>query len=205
VTLPAGELPPVSLADALRERGCGRGDLGGTVTAAELGTLLWSSYAPSRPQHRPYPSAGAQYVARLRLIARAVDGLEPGQYEVDPVSRRLLPLCPLPGDDELAQTSMWFDRDAHEAGRVQVATLPALLGLYVEVTALRQRYGLRALRFALLEAGHLAQYLALAAAAAGLSLGIIGGFYDDVAHEVFMLDGVDDVLAYLLPVGRVDR
>ena len=32
--------------------------------------------------------------------------------------------------------------------------------------------------------------------------GMVGGFYDDIAHELLLLDGVDEVLAYLLPVGR---
>jgi SagB-type dehydrogenase family enzyme len=212
VPLPAEPLPQVSLGQALAGRACARGDLGGPVRASELGTLLWSSYATisdprlraGRP-HRPYPSAGAQYVARLRLIVRAVSGLDPGLYEVDQAGRRLMPLSPAPDDGELAASSMWFGPQSPEVGRVDLAVLPAMLGLYVELTALRARYGLRALRFALAEAGHLAQNLTLVAAAAGLSAGVIGGFYDDVAHEVFMLDGVDDVLVYLMPVGRQRR
>lgn len=209
VPLPARPLPEVGLSEALRMRVCARGDLGGEVSATDLGTLLWPSYATvadprerdGRP-HRSYPSAGAQYVARIRLIARTVRGLEPGVYEVDPEERRLMPLSALPDDGELAASSMWFGTQSPEAGRVDLARLPALLGLYIELTALRSRYGLRALRFALLEAGHLAQNLTLVAAAVGLSAGVIGGFYDDVAHEIFLLDGVDDVLAYLMPVGR---
>lgn len=209
VPLPARPLPQVGLSEALSARACGRGDLGGAVSAADLGTLLWPAYATiSNPAqrngraHRPYPSAGAQYVARIRLIARTVRDLDPGLYELDPEGRRLMPLSALPDDDELAESSMWFGRQPPEAGRVDLAGLPALLGLYVELTAMRARYGLRALRFALLEAGHLAQNLTLVAAAAGLSVGLLGGFYDDVAHEIFLLDGVDDALAYLMPVGR---
>ena len=68
--------------------------MGGPVNATELGTVLWSSYAgpgtpddpTARPQ-RPYPSAGAQYVARLRLIVRNVEGLPPGHYDLDPAAR----------------------------------------------------------------------------------------------------------------------
>lgn len=209
VLLPAEPLPKVGMDEVLSARACARGDLGGTLRAVDLGTLLWPSYAtisdPGRRDgrpYRPYPSAGAQYVARIRLVAREVQGLDPGLYELDPDGRRLMPLSAPPDDDELTASSMWFGSQAHEIGRVELASLPALLGLYVEVTALRARYGLRALRFALLEAGHLAQNLTLVAAAAGVSLGVLGGFYDDVAHEVFMLDGVDDILAYLMPVGR---
>jgi hypothetical protein len=35
---------------------------------------------------------------------------------------------------------------------------------------------------------------------AGLSLGMIGGCYDDVANEILGLDGIDEFLVYLLPV-----
>jgi thiopeptide-type bacteriocin biosynthesis protein len=206
---PAVEIPPAAslsapLATCLARRTSARGDLGGRFGLADLGSLLRAYVAtdPAAPGSRPYPSAGSQYVARLRLIALQVEGLLSGQYEVDPVAATLMPLAAAPAVDEIVETSMWFTREPGSADHLSVSTLPAVLGLYVELGVLRARYGLRALRFALLEAGHLAQNLALAAAATGLSVGVIGGFYDDVAHEVFMLDGVDDVLVYLLPVGR---
>ncbi|MFF5209778.1 thiopeptide-type bacteriocin biosynthesis protein [Streptosporangium sp. NPDC000396] len=215
VALPTGGPIDMPLGSALARRTTGRGDLGGPVTAADLGTMLWTAYAslpqdgdPTGHPRRPYPSAGAQYVARLRLIVRNIEGLAPGQYDLDQETRTLLPLGAAPSDDELVTASMWFTRDSSPKDRtqaydpVQVSTLPALLGLYVDLGALRARYGLRALRFALLEAGHLAQNLALTAAATGLSTGMMGGFYDDVAHELFLLDGIDEVLAYLLPLGR---
>ncbi|MEE4545898.1 lantibiotic dehydratase C-terminal domain-containing protein [Streptomyces sp. V4-01] len=207
--LPAGEPRHVTLHDALALRTSGYGDLGGPVHAEELGALLWPAYAGraepgghAQPS-RPYPSAGAQYAARLRLVVRHADGLAPGIYEPDPATRMLLPVAAAPTAAELASASMWFGLGAAPLPRsVDVSTLPVLAGLYVELGPLRARYGLRALRFGYLEAGHLAQNLALTAVAAGLSLGMVGGFHDDVAHELFLLDGIDDVLAYLLPIGR---
>jgi thiopeptide-type bacteriocin biosynthesis protein len=193
------------LADALRRRRSGRGRLAGPVTAADLGTLLRHAAGPvaAGPTTRmPYPSGGRQYPARLRLVARDVVGLAPGTYEVDPARVALLPIGPAPSTVDLEATSMWFGASAPEVGGVDAGTVPAVLGLYVQTAAMRARYGLRALRFALLEAGHLAQNLALVAAATGLELGLIGGFYDDLANEVFGLDGIDRFLAYLLPIGH---
>lgn len=207
--LPAAEPHTMPLDEAMTLRRSGHGDLGGAVHAAELGALLWPAYAGRAEPggdgrtSRPYPSAGARYAARLRLVVREVAGLAPGMYEADPGTRTLLPVAAAPTAAELASASMWFGTGpASVPPVVDVSTLPALVGLYVELGPLRARYGLRALRFAYLEAGHLAQNLALTAAATGLSLGMVGGFYDDIAHELFMLDGIDDVLAYLLPVGR---
>jgi thiopeptide-type bacteriocin biosynthesis protein len=212
-----GELGP--LAEALRRRQSGRGRLAGPVTAADLGTLLRHAAGPpsasrssgmppaARGTHSavtrmPYPSAGAQYVARLRLVARQVTGIAPGTYDVDPVRATLLPIGPAPSTVDLEATSMWFGASATEVGGVDAGAVPAVLGMYVHIAGLRARYGMRALRFALLEAGHLAQNLALVAAAIGLELGLIGGFYDDLANDVFGLDGVDRFIVYLLPIGQ---
>lgn len=90
---------------------------------------------------------------------------------------------------------MWFGK-----GATELTGTPAILALYVRIGALRATYGVRALRFAFAEAGHLAQNLGLVAAALGMHLGLIGGFYDDLAHDLLGLDGVNDCLVYLLPV-----
>ena len=208
VALAAGETASHATGEAMRRRASAHGDLGGPVAATDLGDCCGR---PTRAAPLPAPAAGCaaptraperEYAARLRLVVREVAGLRPGLYELDPRTRALLPVAAAPTTAELASASMWFGpADGSAEGAIDVSTLPALIGLYVELGALRSRYGLRALRFAYLEAGHLAQNLALTAAATGLSLGMVGAFYDDIAHELFMLDGIDDVLAYLLPVG----
>jgi thiopeptide-type bacteriocin biosynthesis protein len=197
VELPKPTDPVGSLVTVLRGRRTGLGEeLTGPLTASGLATLLWTAQGMLDDGRRPYPSAGAQYSARLRLVALDVDGLAPGCYDVDEERRTLLALGPAPSTSDLANTSMWFGEELTDPARV-----PALLGLYVRLGALRRTYGLRAMRLAFTEAGHLAQNLALVAAATDLSMGVIGGFYDDVAHDVLGLDGVDDCLVYLLPIG----
>ncbi|MEV4411026.1 thiopeptide-type bacteriocin biosynthesis protein [Catellatospora sp. NPDC049609] len=216
--LPAHEAPNATLVDVLRRRRSARGALTGPVDAADLGTLLWTAYSVSHHEqitlpdgstyrfgHRPYPSAGAKYVARLRLIARDVAGLAPGCYHVDPVERVLWQLGDAPSDVDLVATSDWFQPGRSPYEGLDISALPAMLALYVELGRLRPRYGLRGLRFATAEAGHLAQNLSLVGAATGLSVGMIGGFYDDVVHEVVGLDGIDNIAIYLLPVGRQRR
>ncbi|WP_051367197.1 thiopeptide-type bacteriocin biosynthesis protein [Hamadaea tsunoensis] len=209
INLPSHELPPVSLAEAMRLRGSARGRITGPVSDVDLGTLLWSAHAVTHTQvmanfeypHRPYPSAGAKYVARVRLVVRDVAGLEPGCYHVDPVGRRLAYLGAAPTVADLRAMSMWFQDRTGLVEGLDIGAAPAMLAVYVELGRLRPRYGMRALRFAVAEAGHLAQNLALVAAATGLHLGMIGGFYDDLVHEVFGLDGIDNLAIYLMPVG----
>lgn len=217
VRLPEHDLT-VSLADALRRRGSARGRVVGPLTAGELGTVLWRAYGTTgivpvtlpdgrryELARRPYPSGGQQYPAQLRLVVWDIPGLEPGVYHADPVEKVLWRLGAAPSVDDLEATSSWFGEAAVAQGGIDLTELPALLGLYVDVSQVRQRYGLRTPRLVLVEAGHLAQNLALVAAGTGLALGMIGGFYDDLANEVFGLDGVDQMLVYLLPLGRYPR
>jgi hypothetical protein len=90
---------------------------------------------------------------------------------------------------------MWFGPTV-----APLADTPAMLALYVELGGLRRTYGLRALRFAYVEAGHLAQNLGLVAAALSIRMGLVGGFYDDLANDLFRLDGVNNTLVYLIPL-----
>ncbi|WP_051969186.1 thiopeptide-type bacteriocin biosynthesis protein [Kitasatospora azatica] len=214
LALPAGPLPARSLHQAFTARVSARGPLLGPLSAATLGTLLWSCHAESHRTeqrlpdgttrtvaHRPYPSAGALYTARLRLIALEVDGLPPGTYQCLPEQRALRPIGPAPSVAELTALSSYFSRPADDPDLVGIDQAPAVLGLYVDFGLLRRRYGLRALRLGLLEAGHLAQTLLLGATALGLSSIPLAGFLDDLAHELFSLDDLDQPLQYLLPLG----
>jgi thiopeptide-type bacteriocin biosynthesis protein len=197
ISLPEPKQLLASLVTALRTRQTSRGvALTGVLTTKDLATLLWTAQG-AISFRRPYPSAGAQYCARIRVIALNVVGLRPGCYDADEETRSLSWAGPCPSIEDLETTSMWFGPES-----TPLAGTPAVLALYVRQGTLRQTYGLRALRFAFAEAGHLAQNLGLVAAAMDVSLGLIGGIYDDLAHDLLALDGVNDTLVYLLPVAR---
>ena len=203
IPLAACPTPPVSLWDALADRRSRRGPYG-PLSAADLGTLLLQATRPgntTRSRTRAYPSAGAQLPVRLRLVVRVAGSIPTGLYEVDLATSHLDRIAECPSPADLAASSMWFRDGAAGPEQIDVNGLPVLIGLYLDLAPIRARYGMRALRFALLEAGHVAQNLALVAAACGLQVCTVGGFYDDVANEVFLLDGVDRVMTYLLPVG----
>jgi thiopeptide-type bacteriocin biosynthesis protein len=196
-------LPPVSLADALGRRSSRRGPYG-PMTDSHLGALLWeSTSAPlgAGLTGRTYPSAGAQNAVRLRVLVRDVLGLPEGIYDADIDRRTLIPIAPSPSPADLAAISMWFTDGPPGPMQIDVNGLPALIAVVLDMRTIRARYGLRALRMALLEAGHVAQNLALVAAATDLQLCPVGGIYDDLAHDVLLVDGLERFLAYLLPVG----
>ncbi|MFI2608530.1 thiopeptide-type bacteriocin biosynthesis protein [Kitasatospora sp. NPDC018619] len=201
--LPADPLPPVTLTDALRTRRSTRGRLTGPLTAGALGGLLWSAYAPDPDSgHRPYPSAGALHTVGLRLVALAVDGLPAGTYECLPGHRGLRPVGPAPALDDLRALSSYLSRPAGAPDAIGIDRAPAVLAVYLDLAHLRRRYGLRALRLGLLEAGHLTQNLLLTSAALGLGTTPLGGVQDDLAHELLGLDDLGEPIQYLLPLGR---
>ncbi|SDS78822.1 thiopeptide-type bacteriocin biosynthesis domain-containing protein [Streptomyces sp. TLI_053] len=201
--LPADPLPAVPLADALLTRRSTRGRLTGPLTAGQLGGLLWSACAPNRPTgDRPYPSAGGMRAVRVRLIALAVEGLPAGTYHCLPELRCLRPIGPAPDPEQLKALSYYLSRPASDPQALVVDEAPAVLAVHLDLAALRQRYGLRALRLGLVETGHLTQNLLLTSAAFGLGTTPLGGLFDDLAHELLALDDLDQPIQYLLPLGR---
>ncbi|MFJ7327822.1 thiopeptide-type bacteriocin biosynthesis protein [Streptomyces cyaneofuscatus] len=213
--LPAGPFPEADLRTVMNSRVARRGALTGPLDAASLGTLLWGAHASGHEsvhrfadggerlmRHRPYPSAGALYTAGLRLIALDVQGLAPGTYQCLPDRRALRYIGPAPDLDDIRSLSSYLSRPDDDPDGIVPDGLPVVLGLYVDLGRLRERYGLRALRLGLLEAGHLAQSLLLTATALRLGTTPLGGFRDDLAHEIFGLDDLDQPLQYVLPLGR---
>lgn len=202
LALPAPALPRVLLADAIRERRSGRSFAETELALADLATLLHAAYGVTHRSALPdgrhgqplraVPSGGALYPLELYVLAQRVAHVDRGLWHYDPL-RHVLERLPL--------------RSTHD---------PAVLGAYPEllepaaavvlVTAMfwrtRFKYALRGYRFALLEAGHLAQNLLLAAAALRLAAVPVGGVYDARVEQLLGVDGVDESLVYVLSVGR---
>ena len=65
----------------------------------------------------------------------------------------------------------------------------------------RFKYGERGYRFALLEAGHAAQNMLLAATALALAALPLGGFYDRRLDELVGADGLDEATLYAIALG----
>lgn len=197
VPLPPAELGEISLAEAVAARRSRRAFGDRAVTTVELATLLHAAYGvtgslPSTPQLlRTAPSGGALYPLELYVLPRRVEGLETALYHYDPLRHVLERLAPLPvvvGSD-LSPYGDLLER----------------CGAVIAITAMfwrsRFKYGHRAYRFTLLEAGHVAQNALLAAAALGLAAVPLGGFYDRTVDALLGVDGLHEASLYLVPVG----
>jgi SagB-type dehydrogenase family enzyme len=83
-------------------------------------------------------------------------------------------------------------------GAAEAAAIVAIVAVFWRS---RFKYGLRGYRFALLEAGHVAQNLLLACTAADLPAVPLGGFFDARLNRLIDLNGVDEAAVYAVALG----
>jgi SagB-type dehydrogenase family enzyme len=186
------------LGDALARRRSVRSFADRALTLAELAALLRAGYGVTgefRDEHdrqplRSAPSGGALYPLELSVAALRVAELAPGLYHFDPL------------DDALELVDAVRPAIAATTPFAEVAAGAAAV---VVISAVfwrsRFKYGLRGYRFALLEAGHVAQNVLLAATALELGAVALGGFYDRRLDELLHVNGVDESALYMLCVG----
>ena len=106
--------------------------------------------------------------------------------------------------EETGYESGWVYDHLHpvpEPTQEPVYEAPAVFVVAGVVARTSQRYGQRALRYVLIEAGHVGQNLLLQAVALGLGGVPIGAFYDEDVRAVLGLPADNQVL-YIIPVGH---
>jgi SagB-type dehydrogenase family enzyme len=141
---------------------------------------------------RAAPSAGALYPLEAYLVAARVDGLATGVHRYDPAAHALEHIDFQPRLDALARATA-MDELGAAAGMMVVTAIPARS---------RLKYGERAYRFVLLEAGHVAQNMLLVAEQLGLSACAVGGFVDAEVDTAIGIDGVDEISLYVVALGH---
>lgn len=177
----------MTLDEALRRRRSVRTFSPRPLTPAETGRLLWSAQGITDPASggRTAPSAGAIHPLEVVLVTpEGVFRYAPGGHALQRVAS---------GDRRgtLALAAL-----GQEAVRGAAADL-VLVGVIDKMTA---KYGARAERFVMMEAGHAGQNVLLEAVALGLAAVPIGAFSDaDVVQAVGLRAG--ETPLYILAVG----
>ncbi len=192
VTLPPPRFPSVMLEETLRLRRSEREYTGDPLTAEEVSVLLWAAGGWTVGGGCTIPSAGGIYPLRLYAVCGDVVGVPIGVYRYLPDRHVLAPHLPADVRGRLARASLEQPWVGECAFLLAVAALPAMTAA---------RYGGRGMRYVLIEAGHAAQNVYLAAAALGLGTVAVGAFEDDVVASVLEL-AEGEIPLYLLPVGR---
>ena len=188
---PADPPQPCGLDDALARRRSVRAFSPRSLDAQTVARLLWAAQGITDPGgHRTAPSAGALYP--LELYAVEASGVFHYQPSRSPTEAPLARVREGDRRSELAAAALG-----------QAAVSGAALDIVVTAVIARTRakYGERAERFALLEAGHAAQNVLLEATALGLGSVPVGAFDDDAVAKVIGAPSGESVL-YIVAVGE---
>jgi len=187
---------PMSLDRALDERRSIRKYNGEPISLGQLGYLIWASTGIHRADHgyefRTAPSAGALYPIETYIVANAVRKLEPGVYHY------------AIRNHELEQLKTGDMRDAIAAAALGQGMCAAASTVFVWTAVFprsKWKYDQRAYRYIYLDAGHIAQNLALAAVSLGLGTCQIGALFDNEVNKIVAVDGVEESVVYMSVVG----
>ena len=177
----------ISLDEALRKRRTVREYATGTLSLKALGKLLWSAQGITGKQNfRTAPSAGALYPLEIRVICGSIS---------DPVKNELVMENTRDPRKDLVDAA--FDQPWLETGA-------ALIVISAIIERCAVKYGDKAMRYCLLEAGHTAQNILLQAAALDVQTGLVGAFDDYLVQRQVGLP-IGELPMYLIPVGPDGR
>jgi SagB-type dehydrogenase family enzyme len=163
------------------------------VLHAAYGVVDTSEMGPLEFPDRPAPSGGGLYPLELYVIVRAVDQVDAGVYHYSPVGALLEQLR----DAEVPRQLLSY----LFMGQFYVADAAAIIVTTAMPSRSLGKYGDRGYRYLLLEAGHIAQNINLAAASAGLGACNLGGFFDDELAGLLRLEIEDEVPLYATAIG----
>lgn len=197
VALPR-EVPPldVPLAGAIAGRRSHNVFAETAIRLEDLSTLLACAGGVTGHgsiRRRAAPSAGALYPIEIYPWVFSVSGVPGGLYHYATLEHSLESVNPLGG---------WKDLWPILDDGFQGATPAAAFVLTARFPRVQAKYGERGYRFALMESGHVAQNLLLAATALGLHAIPAGGFFDAGANLLLGIDGLTEAVVYVIPVGN---
>lgn len=195
ISLPPVEPREFPLEEAIFRRRSVRGYSGEPLALEELARLLFCGVGiTGSPEYkRAAPSAGGLTPIEVYPVINNVEGLEGGLYHYDGIGHRLHILRQEDLRGGIAKACL--DQDfLSEAGVVLV--------LSAVHRRTRWKYGERAYRYVLLDAGHVAQNIQLEAISLGLSACAVGAFFDEELNRLLGLVEEEEFTVLAVAVGR---
>jgi SagB-type dehydrogenase family enzyme len=187
----------MSLHEAMLRRKSQRSFLDTPMSLDMLSCVIWSSSGIQRSEmglaFRTAPSAGALYPVETYVAANHVTGLDQGVYHYNVRHHAL----------EALSTGDYSQEIAHAAlGQVMCATAAAVIIFTAVFERSVWKYRQRAFRYIYLDAGHMAQNLALASTSLGLGCCHVGSMFDNEVNGILGVDGVHESVVYMSVVGQ---
>lgn len=189
-------LSDMTLYEAVKNRKSVRDYHNKPIPKEVLSYLLWSCTGLSRTQggcaFRTAPSAGALYPIETYLVVNNVKQIDPGVYHYNIQNHCL----------ELLQEGDHSVQIANAAlGQKMCAQAPVVFIWTAIFQRMKWKYDQRAYRYIYLDAGHIAENLALTAASLGLDSCQIGALFDDEVNRIIGVDGTEESVIYMSVVG----
>jgi len=186
----------MSLDEALRHRKSIRDFQDKPIGQGQLSYLLWASTGIQRQEDgyafRTAPSAGALYPIETYVIVNYVEALEAGLYHYSIRNHHL---------ELLARRELRHQITAAALGQTMCAIASAVFIWSAVFERCKWKYGQRAYRYIYLDAGHIAENLALAAVSLDLGTCEIGALFDDHINAIVGIDGIEESVIYMAVVG----
>jgi SagB-type dehydrogenase family enzyme len=171
-----------------------------TLSRKELSYLLWATQgvqkivANGKATLRTVPSAGARHPFETYLLINRIEGIEPGIHRYLPLSHQLIQTA-RPAHLSQKVTSACHGQEF--VGDGAVVFVWSCIPYRAE-----WRYHVRSHKTMLLDAGHVCQNLYLACEALNLGTCAIAAYDQQEMDRLLDLDGQDEFVVYLAPVGR---
>lgn len=186
---------------AIRDRQSRRKFTETPLTLDELSFLLWSTQgvkklvADGRISLRTVPSAGARHPFETYIGVNHVEGLEPGMYRYLPVDNTLELLF---RDENMVDKLIEAGVGQRFVGECAVCFIWSCIPYRGE-----WRYSVASHKNMLLDAGHVCQNLYLSCEAIECGTCAIGAYDQDVIDAYLNLNGSDEFVIYISPVGKL--
>ncbi|MBN2830489.1 MAG: SagB/ThcOx family dehydrogenase [Candidatus Cloacimonetes bacterium] len=197
-------LKKTNLFDCIIERESRRKFTNESLSLSELSLLCFTTQglrgkpAAGRWHFRTVPSGGARHPYETYLAVNKVEGLDSGIYRYLPLEHKLL-LVKAVDEKELRKKMTHYSEGQEFAGQSAVVFIWSCVPYRME-----WRYSTMARRDLLLEAGHICQNLYLCVEGLGLGTCSILAYRQDL-DDYLGLDGVDEFVTYISPVGRIEK
>lgn len=190
----------VSVEEAIAARKSQRAFLNDGLKLEELSFLLWATQGVRKKEsdkrcYRTVPSAGCRHAFETYLAVFRVENLESGIYRYLPLSHQLVFEKKLENlEKEVVLSTLGQSFCGKGAVVFYWTALPARM---------EWRYSEASYKVIALDAGHVCQNLYTACSAIGAGTCAIAAYDQEYADEMLGLDGKDEFVIYIAPVGKI--
>lgn len=201
-----------AVVDVLRARRSHRNFKNEPLNIEELSFLLWATQGMREKSveggltyvWRNVPSGGNRHPLETYLSIHDVEGIEPGLYRYLPVDHQLVLEKLDPDLPELVNQGSLNQNSGSAREPYYFIKEAAVVFIWTAIPYRSEwRYHKAAAKLVALDAGHVCQNLYIAAGAIGAGTCSVGAYDQSKMNEVVDVDGEDEFVIYMAPVGKV--